>query len=154
MERRSVLVAVALLGVLVSIFLGTLLTVTPVLRGFDAETYLRVQRPMTENVTPIVSAVGVLAALATGVAAWRLRRGGAAWRWPLLALGCLVAAGVSSAVVNVPINGQLQHWSATHPPSNWTATRDRWDEFHVVRTVLALVALACMVRLIRRREVG
>jgi hypothetical protein len=146
----AVVTAVALLRVLVSVFLGTLIVVAPVTRAFNVDTYLRVQRLMTDHVTPIVTAVAVLAALATAIAAWRLRRAGAAWRGPAVALACLLAVGVSSMVVSVPINHDLHAWSLTGPPPDWTAVRDRWDEFHVLRTALTVVALTAMGATMRR----
>jgi hypothetical protein len=147
--RRSILLAVLLLGVLVSLFLGTLLVVTPVTRGFDADTYVRVQQPMTRHVTPIASGVGLLAGFASATAAWRLRRAGLSARWPMIAVACVLVLGVSSLLVNVPINTEVQSWSPHRPPSRWAAVRDRWDVFHVVRTTLAVIALACMVPMAR-----
>jgi hypothetical protein len=149
--RQPILLAVVLLVVLVSVFLGTLLVITPVTRGFDADMYIRVQQPMTRHMAPFVSGVGVLAGLATAAAAWRLRRAGLPWRWPMVAFACLVAVGVLSLLVNVPIDRDLWNWSPSRPPSDWATVRDRWDAFHVVRTTLAVVALACMIPLTRKR---
>jgi hypothetical protein len=154
-ERNLILLALALLVILVSVFLGTLLVITPVTRGLDAETYIRIQQPMTQHVTPLASVVGVLAGLSTGALAWHLRRARFLSRLAIIAFACLVGLGISSALVNVPINSELQGWSPTRPPSNWSSVRDQWDAFHVLRTVLAAVALGCVLALARvalRRE--
>ena len=71
--------------------------------------------------------------------------------WAKLKTAALVAVGVLSLLVNVPIDRDLWRWSPSRPPSNWATVRDRWDAFHVVRTTLAVVALACMIPLTRKR---
>jgi uncharacterized membrane protein len=144
-ERKLILLALSLLMILVSVFLGTLLVITPVTRGLDAETYIRIQQPMTQHVTPLASVVGVLAGLATGALAWRLRRTRFASRVADLAFVCLVALGISSVIVNVPINRELQGWSPSRPPGDWSSIRDQWDAFHILRTALSVVALGCVL---------
>lgn len=146
-ERSLIVLAITLLVVLVSVFLGTLLVITPVTRALDAETYIRIQQPMTQHVTPLASVVGVLAGLATGALAWRLRRARLLSRLAILAFACLVALGISSVVVNVPINTELQGWSPTRPPSDWSSVRDQWDAFHLLRTALSVFALGCVLAL-------
>jgi uncharacterized membrane protein len=154
-ERTLILLALVLLMILVSVFLGTLLVITPVTRGLSAETYIRIQQPMTQHVTPLASVVGALAGLATGALAWQLRRARRLSRLATIAFICLAALGISSIVVNVPINRELQGWSPSRPPGNWSSVRDEWDAFHALRTALSVVALGCVLVLAQvalRRE--
>jgi uncharacterized membrane protein len=44
--------------------------------------------------------------------------------------------------INVPINRQVQSWTAGAAPSTWMFTRDRWLRFHMVRTVAGLMSFA------------
>jgi hypothetical protein len=150
--RTLTLAALVLFVVLVSIFLGTLLVITPVIRDFDAATYIRVQQAMTRHVTPIVTGVIGLAAAVTVAVAWEARSRRASWRWPLVALACLAGIALSSVVINVPINANLQSWSPTRPPTNWGTLRDRWDAFHVLRTGLSVGGLACVLFVLAQRE--
>jgi hypothetical protein len=53
---------------------------------------------------------------------------------------------------NVPINRQMQTWSATAPPSNYLEQLHRWTVFHGIRTgtaalsfLLALSAECCAI---------
>jgi hypothetical protein len=44
--------------------------------------------------------------------------------------------------VEVPINTQVQSWTAGSAPSMWPATRDRWLRFHWLRTLVGACAFA------------
>ena len=64
-------------------------------------------------------------------------------------LGFLVLA--LTMAINVPINRQVQSWTAGAAPATWMATRDKWLWFHVVRTiagllsfVVAAIGLSCL----------
>ncbi|MEY2422013.1 MAG: hypothetical protein QOI95_2080 [Acidimicrobiaceae bacterium] len=140
------LLALVTLVALVSIFLGTLIAFTPVLRGLDAETYIRVQQPLTKHVTPIASGLGLISGVALVWIAVAYRRAGQ--RVPrsiVVAVLCLVGLGISSLLVNVPINSEVQKWSVSAPPSDWASVRDRWDLFHVLRTAMSSIALGCLL---------
>jgi uncharacterized membrane protein len=53
---------------------------------------------------------------------------------------------MTTLLVNVPINAEIiDTWSSAHPPPDWAQTRDRWNLFHAIRTVLAVLALACLL---------
>ncbi len=57
-----------------------------------------------------------------------------------------VALMISTVLVNVPINAEIMGvWSVESPPANWAEVRDRWNFFHGLRTILAVVALACLL---------
>jgi hypothetical protein len=145
-DRALALFTLAALVVLVTIFLGTLIAITPVTRSLDAETYIRVQQPMTRHVTPIASISGVVAGLAAVTLTVRRRRRNLPCGGLVVAVVCLVTLGVSSLVVNVPINSDVQGWVAAHPPADWASVRDRWDIFHVIRSLLSLVAFYAVFR--------
>jgi len=46
--------------------------------------------------------------------------------------------------VNVPIDRQIQSWTTTTLPADWSAIRDRWEFYHALRTFVSLIALACL----------
>ncbi|MBA2362066.1 MAG: DUF1772 domain-containing protein [Chloroflexia bacterium] len=53
---------------------------------------------------------------------------------------------ILSILINAPINRAQQHkWDPQNPPENWVQMRDRWTKSHVVRSVFAVVSLACNV---------
>ncbi len=42
---------------------------------------------------------------------------------------------------NVPIQSEMLTWTADALPDNWTMLRDKWWSFHIMRTVVELIAL-------------
>ena len=53
----------------------------------------------------------------------------------------LIVLAITMAI-NVPINRQVQSWTAGAAPSTWMFTRDRWLRFHLVRTAVGLMSFA------------
>ena len=54
---------------------------------------------------------------------------------------CIAIVITTSVLVNVPINTAIMTtWSVEGPPANWTQVRDRWNVFHNIRTILAILA--------------
>lgn len=47
--------------------------------------------------------------------------------------------------LEVPINKQIQCWSAGAAPRNWTTVRDRWLSNHLWRAAASLLAFVCCV---------
>ncbi|WP_433255726.1 anthrone oxygenase family protein [Streptosporangium sp. CA-135522] len=66
----------------------------------------------------------------------------------------LLAAGAGALVLtsflvtrfgNVPINGQIKQWAVTSAPTGYAAILQRWETFHIVRTVTAFTAFLLIV---------
>ena len=47
--------------------------------------------------------------------------------------------------VNVPIDYEINQWTVTTLPPDWTTTRDRWELYHTIRTFVSIAALGCVV---------
>jgi uncharacterized membrane protein len=60
----------------------------------------------------------------------------------IAAVFCLVAAGLITRFGNQPINAVVMTWSPQAPAANWTELRDTWWQFHILRTVAGVGALA------------
>ncbi len=60
----------------------------------------------------------------------------------LTAAGLLVAVSVISHFANVPINKQMRVLDPDHLPADWTDPRPAWRRWHLLRTALAIGALA------------
>lgn len=61
------------------------------------------------------------------------------------AVVCLVVAGVISTFLCSPIDHQILTWSTNAPPGDWMASRDEWWQWHVMRMVFAIGALALLI---------
>jgi uncharacterized membrane protein len=58
---------------------------------------------------------------------------------------CYASVLAISLATNLPINNQIARWSVQSPPDDWTLIRARWVQFHIVRTLFSLPALACYI---------
>lgn len=54
-------------------------------------------------------------------------------------------ARLITLVVNVPLDDRFALWTIATLPSDWRVTRDRWEFFHGIRTLLSVVALSSLV---------
>ena len=134
---------VALLaGLLVGVFFveRALLEVGP-------SVYTAVQKPKHEVFEPIMPVLDTLV-IVSGLVVLLLIRDRKTWVFGLTVVGvvCTIALTATTLLVNVPINSEIINvWSMNDPPADWAQVRDRWNLFHAVRTVLAVVALLCLL---------
>ena len=61
------------------------------------------------------------------------------------AVACLAVSGVITRFLNQPINSEVMTWTVQSPPANWTALRDEWWKWHVVRTCSGIAALGLLI---------
>lgn len=63
----------------------------------------------------------------------------------LVSVLLLLLAMAITLTVNVPIDRRIQSWTAVTVPSDWMATRDRWEYYHGLRTLVSVLAFACLL---------
>jgi uncharacterized membrane protein len=63
----------------------------------------------------------------------------------LTALLLFVIALVMTLSVNVPIDAEIAGWTVDTLPGDWTATRDRWEFYHELRTFASLAGLGLAI---------
>ena len=73
-----------------------------------------------------------------------LNRGEARWLFAAAALLLLLGI-VVTLVFEVPMNKQIAMWDTEAVPAQWAFVRDRWLQFHNVRTGAGVVAFVCAV---------
>ncbi len=149
----------ALLGVLVLVASGTVagvlfsvaLSVVPAFLALPPDRYVEVHkligRRFDRVMPPLVATFTLLdlvLAATTHSVAGRV----------LLALAAVSGGGVAavSQLGNVPINRRVKRMPAGGVPADWPDPRARWRRLHLVRTTLALLALAanaCALVLVR-----
>jgi uncharacterized membrane protein len=141
--RFANLFLVALLaGLLVGVFI-----VEVALLDVSASVYTAVEKPKHEVFEPIMPVVNTLV-IVSGLVVLLLIRDRKTWVFGLTAVGvaCTIVATTTTLLVNVPINSEIINiWSVSDPPAEWARVRDRWNLFHAIRTVLAVVALFCLL---------
>ena len=135
---------VALLaGLLVGVFIIEL-----ALLEVSASVYTAVQKPKHEVFAPIMPVLDTLIIVSGLLVVLLQIRDRKTWVLGLTAIGvvCTIALTATTLLVNVPINSEIINtWSVKNPPADWAQVRDLWNRFHAIRTVLAVVALLCLL---------
>jgi hypothetical protein len=67
-------------------------------------------------------------------------------RWLAIVAAVLIVADIVLTVkLQVPLNEQVQSWSASTIPTNWAEVRDRWAARHSMRLLIGLASYICIV---------
>ena len=62
-----------------------------------------------------------------------------------IAAVCTVVEIIATIVLNVPINNQVQGWTAGSAPANWTTLRDAWLRNHWWRSTIGAAGFVLAV---------
>src|SRR5262245_45843673 len=140
-------VTLLMFSLVTGVFWGTWFSLSRSIGSITPPTFLEVGRIMIGNLGGPMSVL-MPAAVLSGIVVCillfrraRRRSGGFALASVLL----LVAAMAITLTVNVPIDRRIQSWTTDTLPGDWMATRERWEYYHGLRTLLALLALACLL---------
>lgn len=113
--------------------------------GLDASFYIALHHQGVRTLNKRMPALGAVTTLLT-IAAAALSRDNVV-RFGLLtaAAVCFVASGLITRLLNQPINAVVMTWNASSPPPNWTALRDKWWQWHLLRTAIGIVGLCLTI---------
>jgi uncharacterized membrane protein len=129
-----------LMSLLVGTMFGIWLGFNP--SGLSASTYVEQQRNAIRALNTILPALGAVCIVLTAALAVLSKHDTRARLLFASAVICLVAAGLITRFGNQPINSQVVTWSAQAPAANWMELRDIWWQWHILRTVSGIGALA------------
>jgi uncharacterized membrane protein (Fun14 family) len=132
----NVMFAALLAGTSFGIWLGF----NPV--DYSASTYVEQQQNLVRSLnTPMVVLVAI-GTVVTLVSAFLQRKNRRVFIVLLFAAAFLISCMFITRLGNVPIQSQMLNWTADTLPANWTMLRDKWWSFHIIRTVVELIALS------------
>lgn len=121
---------------------GSYAFVHPVVRRLPLEHHLTVEQGLLRTfgrVMPVLMTGSVLLGIAHASAGGG-NGGPAIWRW--LGAASLIAALISTIIVNVPINLATGRIDPAAPPADWRSMRNRWEVFQGVRSWLLVIGFA------------
>lgn len=108
----------------------------------SAAAYVEQQQNAIRSLNTLLPAMGAVCIVLTTILAW-LSNSNARSRSLLFGVVVLlVLAALVTRFGNQPINAIVITWSAQSPPAEWVQLRDQWWEWHVVRSLAAIGALA------------
>jgi uncharacterized membrane protein len=108
----------------------------------SGETFVAVGHQMIQNLgvpMAILLPLALLSALVTLVLLWPDRT--AAWWWLAAGFVLMVTALVITLAVEVPIDNQIETWTAATLPGDWRSIQSRWELWHTIRTFASIAAV-------------
>jgi uncharacterized membrane protein len=152
------LVSVMLFALVTGVFWGTWFSLSRSMSSITPDTFLEVGKIMISNLGRPMSLLlpaTILSAVPIMYVLYR-RNDSSAFILATLAVSLMLAAMTVTLVVNVPLDDQFVSWTITTLPPDWRASRDRWEFYHGIRTLLSVAALSCLVGsvLVSRESLG
>ena len=137
---------IVLFALVMGVFWGTWFSLSRTMDQLSPETFLAVGHEMIGNLggpMAMLLPLSLLSALVTLVLLWPRRQEAAFW-WLAAGFVLMVAALVVTLAVEVPIDNQIQDWTAASLPGDWRSIQSRWELWHTVRTFLSIGALVAV----------
>jgi uncharacterized membrane protein len=141
--RAAQATTIVLFSLVMGVFWGTWFSLSRTMSQLSAETFVAVGHEMIQNLggpMAILLPLALLSALVTLALLWRDGRAAAFW-WLLAGFLLMVATLVITLVVEVPIDNQIETWTAATLPGDWRSIQSRWELFHTIRTFLSIAAV-------------
>jgi uncharacterized membrane protein len=141
--RAAQATTIVLFALVMGVFWGTWFSLSRTMDRLSADTFVAVGHQMIRNLgvpMAILLPLALLSALVTLALLWRGGRGAAFW-WMAAGFLLMVAALVITLAVEVPIDNQIQDWTAATLPGDWRSIQSRWELFHTLRTFASIAAL-------------
>jgi uncharacterized membrane protein len=148
MLTKAVHFLTIMLYVLVSgVMWGTWVSLARTMTSYSPAVFLADGQHMIANLASLMPVLIIAGGVLNLILIILLFRGGtaaAAWL-AVVALIALVGVLVITLAVEVPIDNDIKTWTVDTLPSNWADTRQRWANFHTLRTFVSLAGVAAAV---------
>jgi uncharacterized membrane protein len=141
--RAAQATTIVLFSLVMGVFWGTWFSLSRTMDQLSGETFVAVGHQMIQNLgvpMAILLPLALLSALVT-LALLRQGRQTVAFWWVLAGFLLMVAALVITLAVEVPIDNQIQDWTAATLPADWRSIQSRWELWHTIRTFLSIAAV-------------
>ena len=140
--RAAQATTIVLFALVMGVFWGTWFSLSRTMSQLSAETFLAVGHEMIQNLgvpMAVLLPLALLSALVTLVLLWPDRT--AAFWWLAAGFVLMLASLVITLAVEVPIDNQIETWTAATLPGDWRSIQSRWELWHTVRTFASIAAV-------------
>jgi uncharacterized membrane protein len=141
--RTAQATTIVLFSLVMGVFWGTWFSLSRTMDQLSGETFVAVGHQMIQNLgvpMAILLPLALVSALVTLALLWREGRTARFW-WLAAGFALMVVALVVTLAVEVPIDNQIQDWTAATLPGDWRSIQSRWELWHTVRTFLSIGAV-------------
>ncbi len=132
-----------LLMLVTGVFWGTWLGLSRSISSISAATFLEIGNIMIANLAVPMRILMPLTLLLLIILAFSQRS--LPQYATLGGLAFFLAALLITLTVNVPLDQQIVQWNAANLPADWQNIRDRWELYHLLRTVASLLSFALVL---------
>jgi uncharacterized membrane protein len=144
--RAAQATTIVLFSLVMGVFWGTWFSLSRTMDQLSGETFVAVGHQMIRNLglpMAILLPLALLSALVTLVLLRQGRQRVAFW-WLAAGFALMVAALVITLAVEVPIDNQIEAWTAATLPGDWRSIQSRWELWHTIRTFTSIAAVAAV----------
>ena len=139
-------VSIFLWALVAGVFWGPWLGLSRSIASLSPDTFLAIGRTMIGNLAPVMPFL-MIAAIASMapvlIISYRQRSG--MFLLTLVSFALVITALLVTVLVEVPIDDQIKIWTVNSLPDDWSQIRDRWEIFHLLRTMASVGGLALML---------
>ena len=132
---------IVLFALVMGVFWGTWFSLSRTMDQLSPETFVAVGHEMIQNLgmpMAVLLPLALVSGLVTLVLLWPDR---AAFWWLVAGFVLMVAALVITLAVEVPIDNQIETWTAATLPGDWRSIQSRWELWHTIRTFASIAAV-------------
>jgi hypothetical protein len=134
---------ILLSGLVAGILLGAWLGYNP--KNFSVQTYIEQQQGVINALNVLMPVLGLLTIILTITAAMFQKKNKTIFITLLIAAVFMITSGLVTRFGNQPINSIVMTWSTESFPDNWRELRDRWWNFHMIRTLTAFISFCLII---------
>jgi len=134
---------ILLTGLIAGVIFGIWLGYNP--EDLSAVTYVEQQQNVIQSLNVLMPILGLFSIILTIVYAVISKREKRKRNLLTLAVGFLIISGLITRFGNQPINAIVMTWNLDAIPDTWTALRDKWWSFHIMRTISTIAGFAIII---------
>lgn len=140
--KRQILFCINLILVMLvtGVFWGTWFTLTRSLDTFPPDNFIRIGKTIIHNVAwpmRILMPATLLTLLWLCLVTVKIRLSFYFFSGSFI---LMIITLLITVIVEVPIDNQINTWTAGTIPDHWTALREKWDTFHTLRTFTSILS--------------
>src|SRR5215510_14876282 len=131
-------------ALVMGVFWGTWFALSRSIEGFRPQTFLDIGQTAIRNLAIPMRILMPLSLFCGLVLLALLPKRSLACAFAAAGFLLMVCALIVTLAVEVPIDNQIKVWTVATLPTDWQASRDKWEFYHAVRTVMSIAALAAV----------
>jgi len=137
-------ISLVLVMLVTGVFWGTWFTLTKSIDAFPPDNFIRIGKTIISNVAVPMS---ILMPATLLILLWicvMSRKTRPSFFFFVCSFLLMVLTTVITVGVEVPIDNQINTWTAETVPVDWTMIRARWAEYHMIRTFTSIFGFASL----------